>query len=794
MSPDLRVPLLAAAAWVGALAVLVLHGVGVPRWAVLIVVLVGGGLVAGVTVSWRRQRQRRDGAAPRGGAGRRGEAGASGSQGQGLAMLAAVLAVTFLAAGLASVRVTAAATDPVAQWAQQRRLATLSGTVRSDPRVLTGGFSRSVVVSVLVQKAEVDGVRASVRTLVRVLAPPTWTSVRLGERIRFVGRLRPADDPTQSAEVRVGSGDRSAPERLAEPGVWWRAAGTVRAAIRASVEGRPAERAALVPALVDGDTSAITAGLSADFKVTGLTHLLAVSGTNLTLVVGALLWLARWCRVRGRWLIVVGAAGIVGFVLLARTEPSVVRAAAMGTVGLIAMSANGRHRGLRALGVAVLALILVDPAMAVSIGFALSVLATAGILLAAPAWRDALARWMPRWLAEAIAVPMAAQLACTPLIAAMSGQVSLVAVAANLLAEPAVGPATVLGLLGGIVGVVWPRGGQLCGWCASWCVAWIIAVAHRGAAMPGAEIGWAVGAGAIVMLTVLVLALLFWAPVVVGRRWIGVLVMTVMVVVIGVRLPGGAWPPPGWLLVMCDVGQGDGLVLSVAAGTAIVIDAGPDPAPMEQCLDRLGVRQVPVALFTHFDADHVGGAEAVFHGRRVGQVWTTVLPGPAYGRGLVLDAAHAAGIEPRPARQGETFSVGPVTAQVLWPPPTLPAATDSNAGSVVLLVRCRGVTLLLAGDVDPAASARIARSVPGLRVDVLKVPHHGSRFQDEPWLTSLHAQVALTSVGAKNTYGHPAASTLDPLGRAGAEVYRTDQDGGLAVVLGADGLEVRTGG
>ncbi len=131
--------------------------------------------------------------------------------------------------------------------------------------------------------------------------------------------------------------------------------------------------------------------------------------------------------------------GIVGFVLLARTEPSVLRAAVMGTVALFAMGANGRQRGTRALGVAVLALLLVQPGLAVSAGFALSVLATAGILLLAPGWRDAMARWLPRWVAEAIAVPAAAQLACTPVVAAISGQVSLVAVAANLAVAPVVG-------------------------------------------------------------------------------------------------------------------------------------------------------------------------------------------------------------------------------------------------------------------------------------------------------------------------------------------------------------------
>ena len=210
----------------------------------------------------------------------------------------------------------------------------------------------------------------------------------------------------------------------------------MRRSIRESVAGRPIAQRALVPALVDGDDAELPEDLEQDFRTTGLTHLTAVSGTNLTLVVGFLLVLARWCGVRRRWLYVVGAPGIAGFVLIARTEPSVLRAAVMGAVGLLAMGANGRHRALRGLGVAVVLLLLVQPGLAVSAGFALSVLATAGIVILGPGWRDALMRWLPRLLAEAIAVPAAAQLACTPVVAAISGQVSLVAVAANLAVAP----------------------------------------------------------------------------------------------------------------------------------------------------------------------------------------------------------------------------------------------------------------------------------------------------------------------------------------------------------------------
>src|SRR6478735_6046521 len=355
---------------------------------------------------------------------------------------ALVVAVAVACSGL--VRQAQVRGNPVAALARDGAVVRVVGTVTTDPRPIEGRYGPQVLVGVEVHRVEGRGAAWRLAEPVLVIGREDWRGLRLG-----------ATGP---------------PEVVARPDVWWSGADAVRRALRESVAGRPAEQRALVPALVDGDDAGLDPGLADDFRATGLTHLLAVSGTNLTLLVGFLLVVARWVGVRGRWLYVVGALGIAGFVLLARTEPSVLRAAVMGAVGLLALGFNGRQRGSRALGVAVVVLLLVQPGLATSLGFALSVLATGGILLLAPGWRDALARWLPRWLAEAVAVPAAAQLACTPLVAAISGQVSLVAVVANLAVSPVVGPATVLGLAGGVLTLVWAPLGRVGGTLASWCV------------------------------------------------------------------------------------------------------------------------------------------------------------------------------------------------------------------------------------------------------------------------------------------------------------------------------------
>jgi competence protein ComEC len=270
-----------------------------------------------------------------------------------------------------------------------------------------------------------------------------------------------------------------------------------------------------------------------------------------------------------------------------------------------------------------------------------------------------------------------------------------------------------------------------------------------------------------------------------------------LVAVVTVRLPSPGWPPPGWALVACDVGQGDALALHAGARSAVVVDAGPDPATTGRCLDSLGIRSVPLLVLTHFHADHVAGIAGVLRGRAVGVIETTRLADPPYGVRQVARAAAAAGVAVRQAAYGATTRVGEVTLQVLWPPADSPQrgpgdGSTANEASVVLLVETGGLRLLLTGDVEPEGQQALARLLPGLDVDVLKVPHHGSRYQDEDWLLSLHAGVAIASVGAGNDYGHPARSTLDPLARSGARVLRTDRDGAVAVVPAGHGMRVVT--
>jgi competence protein ComEC len=252
--------------------------------------------------------------------------------------------------------------------------------------------------------------------------------------------------------------------------------------------------------------------------------------------------------------------------------------------------------------------------------------------------------------------------------------------------------------------------------------------------------------------------------------------------------------------VACSVGQGDGLVLNAGGGAAVVVDTGPDPDPMRRCLRRLGVRAVPVVVLSHFHADHVDGLPGVLDRFRPTEIDVTATREPEHGAEQVERQAAAARAPVRVPSYGETRRVGRLAWQVVGPTPGMRGSdhgeegSAANNASLVLLVRVRGVHLLLSGDMEPEAQQAVAEALPGLRVDVLKVPHHGSRYQDPELLGRLGARLAVVSVGSHNDYGHPATGTVALLRRAGMTVARTDTDGDVAVVVEHGDLAVRRRG
>jgi competence protein ComEC len=454
----------------------------------------------------------------------------------------------------------------------------------------------------------------------------------------------------------------------------------------------------------------------------------------------------------------------------------------------------GRTQAVRSLLASAALLLLADPWLSRSWGFALSVAATAGLVLLARRWSRQLPERWPLPVREATAVALAAQVATLPLVVALSGQLAVLSVVANLLAAPAVAPATVLGASAAAVSPVLPALAHGLAWLGQWPTAWIATVAHRTAAAPLATIPWPDGwVGGVLGLGVTFLGWAVWW-VGSGRGWwrprhLLLLGLIAAVVLAALVVGPGRWPPQGWVLVACDVGQGDALVVNLGEGAGLVVDAGPEPALVDRCLDRLGIERVPLLVLTHFHADHVDGLPGVIDGRRVESVLVSPLRDPPEQVDMV--AAATAEMTVTDAVPGQTGQWGAATWRVLWPVELIRGeGSDANNASVVLLVEVSGIRMLLTGDVEPAAQQAMLHEGAVPQADVLKVPHHGSRFQDESFLSAVGARVAVISVGEGNPYGHPSPELIDSLTDAGVLVARTDTDGSVAVVVDGEDLRV----
>jgi competence protein ComEC len=717
-------------------------------------------------------------------------------RGPAAAVLLTVLAGVAVASATGAVRAAARDGSPLHSVAEAERTASVVLELDGDPHVLRGAGPPRVIADATVSLLVDGDTRHRLRADVLLFgAAGEWSHVHPGQPVRVRAAV---SLPRRGDDVVAVLSARGPPTAVGGPDAVQRAAGALREGLSTSAQRVLEPSAAgLLPGLVVGDTRAMDPVLEEDFRRAGLAHLTAVSGANVAIVLAGALWPLRRRAIDRRVQAIVAGPALVGFVFLAGSGASVVRAAAMGAVTLVALASGRPRAALPALGAAVCVLLLVDPGLARDPGFALSVAATAGIVLLAPGWSRRLRQcgcWAP--LADALAVSAAAGAVTAPIVAGLSGSVSLVSLPANLLAAPAVPVATVLGLAATLVGALLPPAGDALVWGAGWPTRWLVLVAERAADVPDGAAGWPAGATGAVLLTVLLLVTggALWR----FRRLRPLALAAVLgLVVLGwpLRQAVRGWPPPDTVAVTCDVGQGDAFVLPTGPGAGILVDAGPDVGAVDRCLDRLGIDALPLVLMSHLDADHAAGLAGALAGRDVGVVATGTLS-PADDRVEAFEAlVERSGGERAVLVPGDRRTVGGAEVEVLAPvPERATASAEPNDLSMVVRITVQGLRILFTGDLGAQAEARIVADGTDLRADVLKVPHHGSGDADPDFLAATGARVALISVGADNTYGHPTGRLVTWLAQAGMRVHRTDREGDLAVVGSEDAWGVAVGG
>lgn len=696
--------------------------------------------------------------------------------------LLALLAVFLLAVGWGIAHEHRVRDALLARLAPQA--VTVEGALRVDPRREGDRWSAILDVRTVRWGAGAASVRETVWLSGRGDAPAAVRGDRLGvegtlevpEEAGFAGFLLRRGIV---AELRVSSAVRLGPAAFAP--VRW--AQSVREVLgRSIVERFPPREAGLLLGLALGDDTRLDPVVERDFRASGLSHLLVVSGGNVAMVLmpilalaGALRW-SRWPR------FALGIGTVAFFVVLTGAEPSVMRAGVMAGLALIGVLLGRPRSSGSVLAAAVVALLMLDPSLVWAVGFQLSVAATAGMVALATPIAERL-RFLPGPAAMATGATLAAQIGVTPVLLYWFHEVPLSTILANVLAFPVVAPALLLGLAAAGTGLVVEPLARLLASLALVPMRYLEAVADRLARAP---MPWITGGGMATLLVGIALAigLAWWLRS--GRRLprsalVAALGLAPLVVWTGATAAG---PPEALTVRFIDVGQGDASLLTSPGGATILVDGGPDPAVVATELVSLGVRRLDLIVATHPHADHIVGLPAVLARLPVGMLLEPGCADDAAFRDDLLAAAEAEGVPTRTPRAGDTIVVGDVRLDVLAPTACWDGTeSDTNNDSIVLLASVGEDTVLLTGDVEIPAQEALLEAGVALRADVLKVPHHGGATSVPEFFAAADAEIAVIQTGQPNPYGHPTPEALAWLRATGARIVRNDLAGDIVITF-----------
>ncbi|HEX2501583.1 MAG TPA: DNA internalization-related competence protein ComEC/Rec2 [Methylomirabilota bacterium] len=627
------------------------------------------------------------------------------------------------------------------------------------------------------------------------------TPLAPGAHVRVTGELR-ALEPYRNPGIETRGGEPRTPryfvtaraaavERLPPtPVPWWLRA---RFRIHAMIEAHlPAVSGALLEGLLIGERRQLPPTLLADFRRAGVYHVLAISGFNVALVAGSAFLLLRLARVPAPLAAGVALATLIAFAAVVGGQPSVLRATIMGVLFLAAGLLGRESRVWNSLAGALLVLLALDPGSLGEPGLQLSFAATAGLLHLGPWIRARLAPWCPGPIASALAVSAGAQLGVTPVTLVHFGQLSPLGVIANLVVVPLAGLLTTGGVLALAVATMSERVAHPL-FESLWLLLVLLRLVVRAfAALPGATVHVPPPPVLAVAVAGLVLLLLPWAR---GRaQALGIVGLTLGA---GLATYGATRPDGLAQVVVLDVGQGEAVLIRAPDGPALLVDTGgggPGRGDRGErvvvpVLRRLGLRRLAALALTEGTADHVGGLTGLLEGMPVDEVW---IPTGSEGAAW-LGPVVASGIPRRVLARGDRRWVGSLLVTALHPGPGAPGG-ESGAGerprAEPLLLRVEWglfAAVLAAG--TGAAEVTVLGAGEPLEATVLKVSGNGGRRGSPPaFLAAVGPRLAAIPVGARNPFGHPAAEVLARLGRAGAPVYRTDQDG--AIDVRSDGARV----
>jgi competence protein ComEC len=610
------------------------------------------------------------------------------------------------------------------------RTVTVTGTLREDPERGAHGWHALVDVG----RVSWNGGAAAERETAWVGGNDEPPDAVRGDVVEVRGTLQIPDDSGfadalrhrgVAVGVRAFQADRLGPA----PAPFIHLTQVVRAFVGRTIERIfPPREAGLLLGLVLGDASELDPVTTRDFQTTGLGHLLVVSGENVAMVLAPVLAFAAALKLGAVSRFTMGIGVVVLFVVLTGAEPSVLRAGAMACLALLGILLGKPRATGTILAAAVLVLLVLDPWLVYGIGFQLSVAATAGMVTLATPIADRLARLVPMPVAMAAGTTTAAQLGVTPLLLFHFHEVPGVTIIANLAAFPAVSPALLLGIAASALGLMWLPLGHVVALIARVPMRYLEIVASTLAKAPVAWITsdggpWVLLVGAALFVGVTLWLRSGWRP---SRRAVALVLALAPLVVWQAAVSAG---PPGTLTVrVLDIGQGDSILITSPAGATVLIDGGPDDELDAQRLVSYGVKRLDAVVATHPHADHIAGLPQVFARFPVGVFFEPGCPDDTELQAALHEEIDAEGIPVRTPHAGDVITVGDLTFDVLSPDRCWDGShSDPNNDSIVLLLDDGRDSMLLTGDAEREAQQVLLDERVLRDVDVLKMPHHGSR-------------------------------------------------------------------
>lgn len=644
------------------------------------------------------------------------------------------------------------------------------------------------------------------------------TPISHGMQLSVTGKIT-QNSPTEYAAFSLNAGEVQVVSEQPLVATFGRFAQHMRQVLNQNA--RQVFGAELVPGFATGETSLVSKSLKQAMLESSLSHLTAVSGSNTALVIAAVITVLSLLQVPQKPRIIVAAIALCAFVFLVGPDASVQRAAVMSVALLASNFGSKRRTAIAALGCAMVFLIAMNPWQTLQPGFALSVLATAGILLGTQPIQQILHKhiYLPKLFAMPIAVAITAQLSVGPVLLLLQPGVPLSGIVANIIAAPAAPLGTLFGMIAALLGPFNAFAAHVAVVFASFASRWVSATAYVVAGVQYGRLNWPDGWQGALTLLLCELGIAFawairrgiitlmwlgrvkprlpwqsrqpvpWRIALVSSLFFAASFAAITIVTFVTPVTRFATTPANWAVVACDVGQGDAVLLRNPAypDDVMLVDTGDNSDALRQCIDQFGVKNIRLLVLTHDDKDHVGALESILDITESAVISSVAISDLQSSR-VITRQLEDSNVPHRIVHAGHSGTIAErhLTWRVLAPQHDA-VSLETNDTSLVLRVDIAEHSVVLLADTGEEAQDLLVNSQAVKNIDIVKVSHHGSRDHSQHLTNVMSATWGLISAGRNNSYGHPTKEALASLESSGTQVLRTDVHSTVALLINTNG-------